>query len=134
MAIDQVGNAIPAPGMWRTGSTTDDELLYSAVGYTQKGITLKAGQGLVPLGTVMGMITSTKRWVPYLTGASDGSQVPRGVLRSAVETGSSVNDHEFQGNLVIRGILKASKVAGADANAKTILAARVDTVMNTFTF
>lgn len=134
MAVDQVGNAIPSPGYYQNGTTTDDELLASAIGWTQVGITLKAGQGLVALGTIMGQITATKKWVPYATGASDGSQVARGALRSAVETGADTAGHEFQGNLVVKGTLKLNKVIGADAGALTALKARTDSVLNTFTF
>lgn len=134
MAIDQVGNAIPSPGFFQQGTTTDDELLASAIGWTQVGITLKAGQGLVPLGTIMGQITATKRWVPYATGATDGSQVPQGALRSSIETGTDPAGHEFQGNLVVKGTLKLNKIANADAGAIAALKARTSTILNTFTF
>lgn len=134
MAVDQVGNAIPSPGFFQGPSSTDDELMWSMVGYTQKGGTLKAGQGLLLLGTVMGQITATKRWVAYASGASDGSQVPRGILRSNVETGTDTAGHEFQGNIVQGGFVKLSKCVGLDSNAITVLKGRSDSVQNYFRF
>jgi hypothetical protein len=134
MAVDQVGNAVPAPGHFTTPYSTDDELLYSTARFTQKGITLKTGQGLVLMGTVMGIITATQRWVPYATGNSNGSQVARGVLRTNVETGTDAAGHEYQGNLVIGGMLKLAKIIGADAGALTALDARTDSVFGYFSF
>ena len=42
------GNAIPAPGNVEGPRTGEDlEVLYSMVGYIQKGVTLKQGQGVL---------------------------------------------------------------------------------------
>jgi hypothetical protein len=132
--VEFPGNIIPAPGYWKGGSTVDDELLYSAVGYTQKGITLKAGQGVLQLGQAMARETATKKWVKYNNAGGGGTDVCRGILRQTVDTGTDAAGKEFQGNLVIRGILKNSKIAGIDAPGIADLVARVDTVLDTFTF
>jgi Bacteriophage lambda head decoration protein D len=140
----QVGNIMPTPEVslvpafgpgWPAGFTTDAELLFSTNGgFTQKGVTLATGQGILPVGTCLGRVTATKLYVPYNAGNSDGSQVPRGFLRTAADTGTTLYPRGLMANIVIRGILKSSLVSGADTNAITLLGARVDTVIGSFTF
>jgi hypothetical protein len=136
MATEYAGNAVPAPGFYDGNTSSQTEILYSTQGYTQKGITLKPGIGIIPAGTVMGMVTATKLWVPYNQAASNGtgSDTPRGVLRTGVDTGSDAAGKRFLGNLVITGILKSAALSGHDANALSVLKARTDSVMGTFTF
>jgi len=133
--VEYPGNVMPAPGFYQGGSTVDDELLASTVGYTQFGVTLAPNQGILPLGTVIGRVTATKLWVVYDNSASDGREVARGLLRQTVNTDDPTGTLTgMQGNCVVKGIAKNSKVSGADANAITDLNARVDTVFDTFTF
>lgn len=120
---------IPVPGFTSpTGEFIDSELLYSYAGFTQKGVTLAAGQGILPIGTVLGRKTSDKKYYVYNNSASDGTEVARGVLRRPVNT----TDGDQLGNIVIAGILKLSLVSGADANALTDLGAVTDSVRGTF--
>lgn len=141
-ANSTVGNVNPAPagsfvsaiGSYAANFTTDVEIMYSMQGYTQKGCTLKAGQGVLPAGTILGRITASKLWVLYSNAASDGSEVARGFLRTQVDTGTDVNGNRYLGNVVILGILKNSALSGVDSAAIADLNARVDTVMDTFTF
>jgi hypothetical protein len=135
--MDYVGNALVSPGYYQANSgnfTTDQELLSSMSGYTQRGITLAAGQGILPLGTVMGRVTATKLWQPYDSTASDGTETPRGVLRNKVDTGTDATAATIQANIVIAGILKNSLLSGADTTAVLSLNARQDDVLDTFTF
>ncbi len=111
----------------------DQELLYSTVGYTQKGVTLAGGQGILPIGTVLGRKTADKKYYVYSSGASDGTQTARGILRNAADLGSA-GAPDQQGNIVIRGILRLSLVSGADSGALVTLEARTDAVLDTFTF
>jgi hypothetical protein len=134
MAIEYPGNAIPAPGFVVGNSTSDLELLYSTAKFTQKGVSLKPGQGIIPLGTVLGQVTATKQWVVYSSGAGDGSQNPVGLLRQTVDTGVAGSTQVFQNNIVISGIVKNSLVSGADANAITKLGAVVKTAIDAFSF
>jgi len=145
MADEYAGDVMPAPGFTSpTAEFTDDELLYSTAGFTQKGVTLAGGQGVVGLGTFLGRKTSDKLWYKYNNGASDGTEVVRGILRQSVDTGTggappTGSNRNMQGNLVIQGIVKRSKiVSGSGSNAwvdaLTDLNARVDTVLDTFTF
>lgn len=39
-----------------------------------------SGQGILPAGAILGRITASGEWVLSMAGASDGSQIPRGVL------------------------------------------------------
>jgi hypothetical protein len=138
MAIEYPGNAIPNAG-FRTGNrVVDDELLVSTNGgFTQKGVTLKAGQGILPLGTILARETASKKYVKYAaTGGAAGANVARGILRSTVDTGSDAAGQEYLNNIVIRGILNLTKVktANSGVDLATILGARTDDVWNTFTF
>lgn len=65
VSIEYPGNAMPVPNFTKGNSTVDDELLYSTVGYTQYGVTLKAGQGVLLLGTALAQKTGDKKWYKY---------------------------------------------------------------------
>jgi hypothetical protein len=128
---DQIGNSIPAPSFRKGGSTVDDELLYSTVGYTQKGVTLKPGQGVLLLGTLIKKDTSTKYYVKTTDPAT-----AEGVLRQTTDTGSSADAQIWQQNIVIAGILKLSKLQAANSgvNLSNFVGARVNATMGTFKF
>jgi hypothetical protein len=121
---------LPVPGFSRGNETTDPELMYSMQGYTQKGVTIAGGQGILPIGTVLGRKTSDKKYYVYSNAASNGTEVARGILRKAVDTSGG----DQLANIVIKGIVKNSLVSGADAAALVDLNARQDTVLDTFTF
>lgn len=136
--VDQVGNEIPAAGIWRGVNVADDELLYSTVGFTQKGVRLAAGQGLLLLGTVLARRTADRKYVKYVSGGSGGAQTPVGILRKTTETGSDANGMEYMANIVIAGILKLNKVSAANngvaAGITNGLSATTSDVLNTFKF
>jgi hypothetical protein len=52
-----------------------------------KSVTLKAGQGIVGRGTVLGLITASGLAVPVDSAAVDGSQTADSILTDAVDTG-----------------------------------------------
>lgn len=135
---EYVGNSIPSPGFNRGDYANDDELLYSTARFTQKGVTLKAGQGVLLLGTVLAQDTASKQYVKYNSAGSGGANVARGVLRNSVDTGSDSSGATFQGNIVISGILKLSALSAANGGTGSLEAAitgsRVDSVIGTFTF
>jgi len=125
---------IPVPGFTSpTGTFADPELLYSTAGFTQKGVTIAGGQGILPAGTVLGRKTADKKYYVYSNVASDGREVARGVLRRGVDTGAAGSPDQLS-NIVIQGILKLSMVSGADAAALVDLNASADTVLGTFKF
>jgi hypothetical protein len=63
------------------------ELLLSYAGFTQRGVTLAAGQGVLPTGCVIARHTASGRYFSYNSGATDGRALPVGVLRDARDTG-----------------------------------------------
>lgn len=122
---------IPSPSFVSpTHTYVPTEILYSAVGLRQKGVTLAAGQGILPAGTVLAQNTTTKRYVVYVSGGATGAGTPVGILRRAVDTSTG----EQQGNIVISGALKLALVSGADSGAITSLNARTSAAMGTFIF
>lgn len=141
----QVGNIMVTPSIslvpaigpgWPAGFTTDKELQFSTVGFTQVGVTIAGGQGILPIGTVLGRNSTTKLYGPYATGNSDGTQTARGVLRTAVDTGPAALAPlpNIQANMVVAGILNNTLISGADSGAITTLGVTVDTILGTFRF
>jgi Bacteriophage lambda head decoration protein D len=63
------------------------ELLLSYAGFTQRGVTLAAGQGPLPTGCIIARHTSSGKYFSYQAGATDGRQTPVGVLRDGRDTG-----------------------------------------------
>ncbi len=125
---------LPVPGYYKGPEYTDPEILYSTAAFTQKGVTLAAGQGILPAGTVLGRKTSDKKYYSYNNAGTGGVDTARGILRRAVDTGTDAAGPDQLGNLVIQGILKLNMVSGADSGAITDLGATTDTVRNTFKF
>jgi len=124
---------LPVPGFtYPTAAYTDPEILYSTAAFTQKGVTLGSGQGVLAAGTVLGQKTADKKYYAYSNANADGTQVARGVLRFGVDTSTVVSAANDQlGNIVIQGILNYPLIVGADAAALTDLGATVDTVRGT---
>lgn len=63
------------------------ELLLSMAGYTQRGVTLAAGQGVLPTGCVIARHTASGKYFAYQNAATDGRGTAIGVLRDARDTG-----------------------------------------------
>lgn len=140
MAYEYIGNTIPAPGLNVDNPFSyDQELLFSGVGYTQRGGTVKPGQGILPLGTVMARDTVTKQWVKFESGGSNGAGTALGILRKTVDTNASgVGGSGFQVNIVYKGSVKYNLVSSANgsnlAAAITSLGAVAKSELNSFTF
>jgi head decoration protein D len=64
-----------------------EELLLSMAGYTQRGVTLAAGQGVLPTGCIIARHTASGKYFAYLSTATDGRQLALGVLRDGRDTG-----------------------------------------------
>lgn len=139
MTYEYMGNTIPSPGLSiNNPSTTDQELKYSTVGYSQKGGTIKGGQGVLLIGTVLARDTVSNQWVKYSSGGSNGANVAAGVLRKTIDTGSVSGDGSYEANIAFRGSLKYNLVSSANgaqlAAAITALGAKANTTLNIFTF
>lgn len=132
MTINQYGNSMPGPGYAVGTTTVNDELLYSTVGFTQHGVTLKPGQGVLWLGTFIKQDPATKMYVAVTNGSG-----AEGVLRQTTDTGTDANGQRWQGNIVEAGMLKLSKVTYANSSGLTltsVLGSRVNTVKGFFKF
>lgn len=140
MANDQVGDVLLPPGYGIGGTTTDVEILLSTKGYTEIGVTIAAGQGILPAGCVLGQFSSgtnsvtglpnAKKWGVYNNSGSHGEQTARAILRKACDTtyGDRIAD------VLTMGQLKNSKLSGVDSAAIADFGARVDTVLDLFRF
>lgn len=138
MAYEYIGNTIPAPGLSiNNPSTYDQELKASTAGFSQRGGTLKGGQGVLPLGTVLARETSSKQWVKYNPGGGDGADVPGGILRKTTDTGPA-GAGSVQANIVFKGTLKLNLVSSAAGGtftaAVTALGGHTNVPFNQFTF
>jgi hypothetical protein len=111
---DQVGD-LPVPGTSGVSEVKPADILYSYAHLTQKGVTMaKVSSGaLIAAGTAIGIITASKKAIPYVGGASDGSEICIGFLRQAVDT----TDGEKLGNVVMGGVVRYSLLTGVDAGA-----------------
>jgi hypothetical protein len=81
------------------------------------GVLLASGHGVVAKGTVLGKVTATGKFIPYLTGATDGSQTAVCILDNDQDTTSS----DVGASAWIAGIFDSTKLIGLDAGAKTAL-------------
>lgn len=108
--LTYTGNAIPAPGFRGGRRTVDDEILYSANNYTQKGVTLKPGQGVLLGGTFLDQDDATKQYVKTTTPAN-----VKGVLRKTVDTGASTDGQVWLANILYGGLVKLDKIQAANS-------------------
>lgn len=104
------------------------ELLKSTAAFTQRGVTLGGGQGILPTGTVIAQRSSNQMYYAYNAAASDGTQVALGVLRDARDTGGTGDptgkvSTNTLGNMVIRGILDLTLLSGTDTTSLVAQAA-----------
>jgi Bacteriophage lambda head decoration protein D len=95
------------------------ELLQSYHGFTQFGVTLAGGQGVIPTGCALGKQTANGKYYVYSAAASDGTQNFAGFLRNARDTGGSsspagLTSKDCLGNIVISGLLNLSVISGTD--------------------
>ena len=129
---EQVGNAIPAPGYNRKGWTTDQELLMASNpgSYHQKGVTLKSGQGLLKLGTLLKQDPATKKYIRATDNTAEG------ILRTSVDTGTAETDQTWMGNILFGGTLNYALISAANSgvNVSSVLGAKVIASRNIFKF
>lgn len=104
------------------------ELLKSYHRFTQFGVTLAGGQGVLPTGCALAQKTSDKKYRLYAAGASDGTQVFAGFLRDARDTGGASSPAgkvatDCLGNIVVGGILDLTLLSGTDTTSLIAAAA-----------
>jgi len=113
---------IPVPGFKRGDVYTDPELLYSTAGFTQKGVTLAGGQGILRLGTLLAQHSTSKKYYQYNNAGSNGLNSVVGFLRRSIDTNAN-NSEDVLANIVISGQLKQEHVSYANSNANITAAA-----------
>jgi len=123
---DAEGNVLHVPGTSAKATYQPKEILASYARYTQKGVTLAQGQGLLAAGTVLYRNSSTKKY----TATASGNGAAKGVLRRDVDT----TDEDKLANIVMSGILKNSLLVGLVSQAITDLNGRVDADRDWFIF
>lgn len=122
---DNVGNVIYAPGSSSKAFTSDLELLASGIGWSQFGVTLKQGQGVLAVGTPL---TKDGATGTYVAAASTATSGVVGFLRLETDTGVVGTDLPRLGDCVYKGTLKYSLIKAANAN--TDLTAGLNTSLN----
>lgn len=72
------------------GSTTPDNLFYDTKHPTDiKAVTLKAGQGVLERGTVLGVVSADGLAVPVDSSKTDGSELADSILTDTIDTGAA---------------------------------------------
>lgn len=120
--VDKKDASYGLPSYRRQDPVGDKEILASAENFVLEGVTILAGAGALDAGTILGRVTASGKYRQYLDTASDGSQVPRGILRHAVDA-STTSDGDKAGEMFTRGIFKRDQLV-TPANG-TIAEARV---------
>jgi hypothetical protein len=129
--FDYTGNSVPAAGFYESGFTNDDELLWSAHNYVQKGVRLKPGQGVLLLGTFLKQDTATKQYVRAT--AADATAI----LRKTTGTGTTPDAKAWMANILLAGFLKLDRVQKANpdvADVGTYPKSTVDAAQGYFKF
>ncbi|WP_339166116.1 head decoration protein [Paenibacillus sp. FSL R5-0341] len=110
-------NGAPGPGQINTQEFVEVLASTDLQARIPGGVLLVKGNGVIKKGTILGRVTASNKFVPYLSSASDGSQVAVCILD---------NDHDttltdIGASAWIAGIFTESKLTGIDAAAKTAL-------------
>lgn len=113
------------PGLPGITTTQGVSTEYKLVGLDKcvfQGITVKAGEGDLAKGTVMGIITVGKLAGVYDDAHVDGTEVARGILDNDVDASGAVN---MPGTMLIVGVVAEDKLTGFDAAAAVDMKGRV---------
>lgn len=72
------------------GSTSPDNLFYDTKHPVDvKAVKLKAGQGVLERGTVLGIVTADSLAVPVDSSKTDGSELADSILTDTIDTGAA---------------------------------------------
>lgn len=129
--VGYIGNSIPA-GAYNVGENiVDEEILYSAHNYVQKGVTLKPGQGVLLAGTFLDQDSSTKQYVKTTTPAN-----VKGILRKTTDTGVPGTTSVWHANILYAGLVKLDAVSAANSGVtiSNVSGAKVDAIAGFFRF
>lgn len=98
------------------------ELLKSYARFSQRGVTLAGGQGVLSTGCVLAQQTANQKYYAYSATASDGTQTALGILRDGRDTGgtsspSGKTSADCLGNLVFTGVVDITLLSGTDTTS-----------------
>lgn len=110
-------NGAPGPGQINTQEFVEVLASTDLQARIPGGVLLAQGSGVIKKGTVLGRVTDSNKFVPYLSSASDGSQVAVCILDNDQDTTLT----DMGASAWIAGIFTESKITGIDAAAKTAL-------------
>ncbi|MNC14345.1 hypothetical protein D3C75_621200 [compost metagenome] len=110
-------NGAPGPGQVYTQEFTEVLASTDLQAKLPGGVLLAQGNGVIKKGTVLGKVTASGKFVPYLSSASNGSQVAVCILDNDQDTTLT----DIGASAWIAGIFTESKLTGIDAAAKTAL-------------
>ncbi|WP_145148495.1 head decoration protein [Paenibacillus xylanexedens] len=110
-------NGAPGPGQINTQEFVEVLASTDLQARIPGGVLLAKGNGVIKKGTVLGRVTATNKFVPYLFSASDGSQDAVCILDNDQDTTLT----DMGASAWIAGIFTESKLTGIDAAAKTAL-------------
>ncbi|MGE6576278.1 head decoration protein [Paenibacillus xylanexedens] len=110
-------NGAPGPGQINTQEFVEVLASTDLQARIPGGVLLAKGNGVIKKGTVLGRVTATNKFVPYLSSASDGSQVAICILDNDQDTTLT----DMGASAWIAGIFTESKITGIDTAAKTAL-------------
>lgn len=118
---ERSGNILRAPHVSPIRDVGQDEILYSYAKFTQKGVTLESGNGVLEAGTLLARDAGTGKYVPV---AAAAEATTAGILRQAVDTDEGTSEGvDKLGNIVISGIVKLAAIE--DANVGVDVSAAV---------
>lgn len=79
-----------------------------------KGVFLKAGQGILKAGSVLGISTADNVGILLNKSATDGSQTPSGILIEEVDTGTDTDADSILSQIAIRGVFNQEALLFAE--------------------
>lgn len=107
--VDKKDASYGLPSYTRTDPVGDKEILASTTGFVLEGVTLEAGAGLLDAGTILARLTASGKYHVYTAGRTDGRQIPRGILRHAVDLRTAA-DGDKAGEMFTRGVFKKNQL------------------------
>lgn len=115
----------------RTDEQLDKEILYSANDYIKKGGVIAqsatagpGADGVLPAGTILGVITASGKWGPYINAdVTTGVGTAVAVLARATDVSKS----DQHANIYFSGWFKTAQLVGLDAAGVTDLDAKQNT-------
>lgn len=110
-------NGAPGPGAIYSQEFTEVLASTDLQARLPGGVLLAQGNGVIKKGTILGRVTATKKFIPYISSASDGSEVAVCILDNDQDTTLS----DVGASAWIAGIFEESKLTGIDTAAKTAL-------------